>query len=130
MTKQTPHWRVLREPSPIEAGGHLAFPDFLLEHREKPDQRWWVEIIGFWTSDYLQHKLATYRAARLPRVILCIDAKRVIQEDELPDDARLVRFTKSIPIAQILSIIDANSSEAQRELGRQGGMGSPIAAGT
>lgn len=130
MTKQTPHWRVLREPSPIEAGGHLAFPDFLLEHREKTDQRWWVEIIGFWTSDYLQHKLATYRAARLPRVILCIDAKRVIQEDELPDDARLVRFTKSIPIAQILSIIDANSSEAQRELGRQGGMESPIAAGT
>lgn len=120
MSKHAPHWRVLREPSPIDAGGHLAFPDFLLEHREVPDQRWWVEIIGFWTSDYLQHKLATYRAARLPRVILCIDAKRSIEERQLPADARIVRFTKSIPVDQILAIIDVERSGATHTIGRQG----------
>jgi hypothetical protein len=91
---------------------HLAFPDFLLEHRETPDRSWWLEIIGFWTSDYIQHKLATYRAARLPRVILCIDAKRSIDERQLPANARIVRFTKSIPVDQILGIIDVDGSDA------------------
>jgi hypothetical protein len=110
--------RELRERIPTE-----------LEHRETPDQRWWVEIIGFWTSDYLQHKLATYRAARLPRVILCIDAKRSIDERQLPVDARIVRFTKSIPLDQILGIIDAEaSSGATRAMGRQGEEVASVAA--
>lgn len=120
MSKHAPHWRVLREPSPIDAGGHLAFPDFLLEHRDTPERCWWVEIVGFWTSDYLEHKLATYRAARLPRVILCIDAKRTIDERDLPADARIVRFTKSIAVEQILNIIDGQAGAAKDVLRRQG----------
>lgn len=115
-------------PMRLALAVHELGLDFLLEHRETPDQRWWVEIIGFWTSDYLKHKLATYRAARLPRVILCIDAKRLIEERELPVDARIVRFTKSIPVDQILGIIDTNRSDALRDLGRQGEVGASIAA--
>jgi predicted nuclease of restriction endonuclease-like RecB superfamily len=110
MSKIAPHWRVLREPEPVDAGGWLAFPDFLLEHRDTSDRRWWVEIVGFWTSAYLAQKLATYRAARLPRVILCIDAKRAVEERDLPRDARIVRFTKSIAPQEILSIIDSEPS--------------------
>lgn len=120
MSKHAPQWRVLREPSPVDAGGLLAFPDFLLEHRDTPERCWWVEIVGFWTSDYLEHKLATYRAARLPRVILCIDAKRTIDEHDLPADARIVRFTKSIPVEQILDMIDAEAGTATHVVRRHG----------
>lgn len=109
LTRRAPHWRVIREPSPIDAAGRLAFPDFLLEHRDAGDRRWWVEIVGFWTSAYLQHKLATYRAASMPRVILCIDAERTVDACDLPADARIVRFKRSIPIEQVLAIIDTAS---------------------
>ena len=109
MSRLAPRWRVAREPEPIDADGRLAFPDFLLEHRDDSARRWWLEIVGFWTSDYLRHKLATYRAARLPRVILCIDAKRTVDERDLPSDARIIRFTKSIPAEQVLAIIEAAS---------------------
>lgn len=107
MAKRAPAWRVIREPSAIDAGGHLAFPDFLLEHREQPSRRWWIEIVGFWTSAYLAHKLATYRAANLPRVILCIDASRTVDDRDLPVDARIVRFTRRVEVDQILAIIAA-----------------------
>jgi hypothetical protein len=106
IVKHAAHWRVLREPSPIAAGANLAFPDFMLEHRDLPDQRWWLEIVGFWTPEYLVHKLSTYRAASLRRVILCIDAKRTIEDGDLPRDARVVRFTKHVPIEQVLAILD------------------------
>jgi uncharacterized protein len=109
MAKLAAHWRVIREPEPIDAGTHLAFPDFLLEHREQCDRRWWVELVGFWTADYLSNKLATYRAARLPRVILCIDAKRTVAERDLPTGAHVVWFTKSISVEEILAIIDADA---------------------
>ena len=117
MSKHAPCWRVLREPSPVAAGTHLAFPDFLLEHRDASDRRWWIEIVGFWTSDYLVHKLATYRAASLPRVILCIDAKRTIDDRDLPVDAHIVRFTKHVPIEQVLAIIDGNQGPSVSRAG-------------
>ncbi len=108
MARKAPTWRVLREPSAVDAGTHLVFPDFQLEHRMAPDRRWWVEIVGYWTTDYLTHKLASYRAAKLPRVILCVDAKRSLAEHELPRDARIVRFEKSVPVDEILAIIEAS----------------------
>jgi predicted nuclease of restriction endonuclease-like RecB superfamily len=107
--KQAPDWRLLREPTPIDSNGRLAFPDFLIEHREQPDRRWWIEIIGFWTADYVQQKLATYRAARLPNVILCIDASRSVDQCDLPSDARIVRFHKSVPVEAILAIVNQTS---------------------
>jgi predicted nuclease of restriction endonuclease-like RecB superfamily len=107
MARRASEWRVLREPSAVDAGAHLIFPDFQLEHRMATDRRWWVEIVGYWTTDYLAHKLASYRAANLPRVILCINAKRSLAEHELPRDARIVRFKKHVPVEQILAIVEA-----------------------
>jgi uncharacterized protein len=107
MATHAPGWRVLREPAAIDAGARLAFPDFLLEHREAVDRRWWVEIVGFWTADYLVHKLATYRAANLARVILCIDAERAIDDRDLPPGARIVRFHNRVPVDDVLAIISA-----------------------
>jgi predicted nuclease of restriction endonuclease-like RecB superfamily len=109
MARCAPGWRVLREPSAVDAGTHLVFPDLEIEHRVAPDRRWWVEIVGYWTIEYLMYKLASYRAANLPRVILCIDAKRSLTEHELPRDTRLVLFEKRVPVEQILAIIEGPS---------------------
>lgn len=99
--RHAPAWRAIREPAAVAAGDHLLFPDFLLEHRDDPTRRWWVEILGFWTSDYLAH----YREAQLPNVILCIDAERAVAADELPPDARIVRFRRRIEVEHVLAII-------------------------
>jgi predicted nuclease of restriction endonuclease-like RecB superfamily len=32
--KHAPKWRLLREPTPVDVEGRLAFPDFLVEHRD------------------------------------------------------------------------------------------------
>ena len=104
--RRAPRWRAIREPAAVAAGDHLLFPDFLLEHRDDPTRRWWLEILGFWTADYLAHKLARYRDAQLRNVILCIDAERAVAADELPPDARIVRFRRRIDIEDILAIAE------------------------
>jgi predicted nuclease of restriction endonuclease-like RecB superfamily len=55
------------------AADTLIFPDSALQHRSDPTRRWLLEIAGFWTLDYVTRKLALYRSARLPSLILCID---------------------------------------------------------
>jgi len=79
------------------------FPDFLLQHRLDPSRRGLLEIVGFWTPEYLARKLAGYRAARVPNLILSIDEQRSCGASELPAGARIVRFRGRIRAKEILA---------------------------
>jgi predicted nuclease of restriction endonuclease-like RecB superfamily len=103
--RSTPDWDIVREPKAIASGTSLLFPDFLLQHRLDPSRRWLLEIVGFWTPEYLSRKLAGYRAARLPNLILCIDEQRSCGADELPPEARIVRFRRRIRAKDVLALL-------------------------
>src|SRR5918998_1622569 len=48
-------WRLTREPDPLVLSNGGAFiPDFVLE---KYDRKIYLEIVGFWTKEYLERKL-------------------------------------------------------------------------
>ena len=46
-------WRLVREPDPLIAAGRAMIPDFAFE---RFGRRVYLEIVGFWTSDYLRKK--------------------------------------------------------------------------
>ena len=101
-----PGWDVIREPEPIAAASTLIFPDFALQHRSDPTRRWLLEIVGFWTADYVARKLALYRSTRLSNLILCIDEQRNCAEADLPSGARVVRYRRRVDAAAVLSAIE------------------------
>jgi predicted nuclease of restriction endonuclease-like RecB superfamily len=103
--KLAPGWRVEREPEPIEAAGTLVFPDLELVHRDQPELRWAVEIIGFWAPAYLSEKMATLRAAQLERFILCIDDSRCVSDGDQPVDVRVLRYKTRVDAAAVLAIL-------------------------
>jgi uncharacterized protein len=111
LARLTLDWRLVREPGPLRAGAHLAFPDFSLQHRSG-GRRWLVEIVGFWTPGYLERKLALYRAARAPDLILCIDDRRRCEPGEIPAGARVVWFHRRIDPAVILAIVEGRHGSA------------------
>jgi predicted nuclease of restriction endonuclease-like RecB superfamily len=100
-----PEWDVVREPEPIAAERTLIFPDFALQDRSDPGRRWLLEIVGFWTPDYVARKLAMYREARVARLILCIDESRNCAEADLPLGALVVRFRRRVDPAAVLRAI-------------------------
>jgi predicted nuclease of restriction endonuclease-like RecB superfamily len=104
--RAAPEWDVIREPQPVETSGRLIFPDFELIHRHNGERRWFLEIVGFWTREYLIEKLRRLRAARLERLILCIDEKRSCRDEDLPEDARIVRYRNRIVPRDVLKIVD------------------------
>lgn len=101
-----PAWDVIREPEPVVAADTLIFPDFALQHRSDPTRRWLLEIAGFWTPDYVTRKLALYRSARLPSLILCIDGERNCAEADLPSGARVIRYRRRVDPAAVLRAIE------------------------
>lgn len=102
-------WEIIREPEPIAVEDRLVFPDFELRHRRCPERRWLVELVGFWTREYLEKKLRALRAARLERFILCIDADRNCARDDLPAQAHVVRFRRHVDAREVLAIIEGTS---------------------
>jgi uncharacterized protein len=100
-----PDWDVLREPEPIPAGARLVFPDFALQHRVERSRRWLVELVGFWTPEYLRRKLALYREARVANLILCIAEDRACAEEELPAGAVIVRFRRRVDAAAVRRVV-------------------------
>jgi predicted nuclease of restriction endonuclease-like RecB superfamily len=113
-----PEWDVVREPEPIAAGGTLVFPDFALQHRADAGRRWLLEIVGFWTPDYVARKLARYGQARLTNLILCIDEQRNCARADLPAGALVVRFRRRVEAADILRLVNWPPATMQPESAR------------
>jgi hypothetical protein len=99
-------WEIVREPEAIAVDGAWIFPDFLLRHRRQPERQALLEIVGYWTPDYLDKKLRTLEKAKLGRFILCIDRARNCTDSDLPNQARVIQFQRRVPAEQVLELLE------------------------
>jgi hypothetical protein len=99
-------WDLVREPEPVEAGEALMFPDFAVVHRRDPSRRFLLEIVGFWTPEYLRDKIDRLRAIPHVPMVLCIDRGLNCSADDLPAHARIVWFQKRIDPGAVLAAIE------------------------
>lgn len=102
--RAAPDWDIVREPEPVMAGRAMIFPDFAIQHRVD-GRRWLIEIVGFWTPEYVARKLAQYRAARLARFILFVDETRSCAGEALPTGAIVIPFRRKIDAGAVLQVI-------------------------
>ena len=115
-------WKLEREPDPIIVGNGVAFvPDFSFE---KYGRRVYLEIVGFWTKDYLERK---FQKVRYILGNSNVDLLVAVNEElscsnlfnpsvnDLPND-RIVFFAKSsVPVKKVqeyLKSIDKQQIES------------------
>jgi predicted nuclease of restriction endonuclease-like RecB superfamily len=103
--KLAPEWDLVREPQAVALGTSLIFPDFELRHRAT-GRSWLLEIVGYWTPEYVQRKLSALREAKLERLIVCLDVERCCSDDALPADARVLRFRRKVDPRAVLALIE------------------------
>ena len=104
-------WDLVREPEPVEAGDALMFPDFAVVHRRDTSRRFLLEIVGFWTPEYLREKLERLHAMPQSPLILCIDRGLNCSAGDLPSHARVVWFEKRIEPRSVLAAIESAGPE-------------------
>jgi predicted nuclease of restriction endonuclease-like RecB superfamily len=63
-------WTLSHETAPVDAGDELFFPDFTLRHADGREAL--VELVGFWTPEYLEAKARKVAAAQLDNLVLVV----------------------------------------------------------
>ena len=92
-------WTLTREPEPLVAGNHIMLPDFGFE---KNGVKAYLEIVGFWTPEYLRRKIEKLSQIRGENVIVAVDAELACAKlCEL--DAELIYYKRRVPLKPILT---------------------------
>ena len=89
-------WTLAREASPVAIGDELFLPDFTLRHADGREAL--VELVGFWTPEYLAEKTRKIAAAQLGHLILVVYrglavGKATTELESLVERERIVWFT-------------------------------------
>ena len=106
MSRQAPRWEVLREADPVQLGRSILCPDFTLVDRAR-GLRLPVEVVGYWTPEYLRRKWEVLRS--LPPGspwLVCLDEALASEAGEPPPGVPFFRFCKRIDVAQFLAFVE------------------------
>lgn len=102
--KLTKDYDLVREPLPIAAGRQFIFPDFAIKHRTDCSRNFLLEIVGYWTPEYIQKKISDLSAAKVDNIIICIDEKFGVDMG-WPPGAHVILFKRRIDAAQVLNLL-------------------------
>jgi predicted nuclease of restriction endonuclease-like RecB superfamily len=95
-------WTLVREADAITMGGRAFFPDFTLRH---PDGFVvLVEVVGFYTPEYLTSKLQALRAAAPRPLVVCIDETLACDDGDVA--GTILRFKKRVDAASLIAAAD------------------------
>jgi hypothetical protein len=105
-------WVVKREPAVLKAGQYAFIPDFSLERN---GTRIYVEIIGFWTPEYLKHKIQKLNDLQEKEsMILLVNRNLACTSSEFQAD-NLLFYDKKIPHLEIIKILRRYEEKQQAE---------------
>ena len=105
-------WTVRREPAVLQAGEYAFIPDFSLERN---GTRIYVEIIGFWTPEYLRHKIQKLNLLREKEsMILLVNRNLACTGSEFQAE-NLLFYDRKIPHLEIIKILRGYEEKQQAE---------------
>jgi len=100
-------WQLVREGEILHRGQKVFVPDFLFRHESGKSVL--LEIVGFWTPEYLQAKLQTLEAFRDHPILLAVAESTARTLPEL--GSRAIAFKTSLPVKDVLQRLQAAIAE-------------------
>jgi predicted nuclease of restriction endonuclease-like RecB superfamily len=91
-------WTLRRETDAVPVGNGTFFPDFTLH---KGPHCVYIELVGYYTPEFVASKLEALRQARLSNMIVCIDESLACADGEVTAD-EVIRFHKRVDARALL----------------------------
>jgi hypothetical protein len=91
-------WTLVREGEVLYRGQKVFVPDFMLRHAD--GRTVLLEIVGFWTPEYLQAKVETLRTFPDRRILLAAAAPALVEMEKLPGE--VIPYKSALLIKDVL----------------------------
>ena len=93
-------WELVREPDAVAAGEHVVIPDFAFDYRHG-DFRVYFEVMGFWTPEYVEKKLARLEAIEDVELLVAVDESLGVGEAVETRDHRAIPYSGSVRVKDV-----------------------------
>lgn len=97
----TKGWTINREPTILRAGTTVMIPDFSFERN---GQEFYLEVVGFWTPEYLEEKITKVRnldEEDIP-LMIAVDESLNCTEQDFAGADEVIFYDKQIPVKPVV----------------------------
>ncbi|WP_336330022.1 DUF790 family protein [Haloarcula sp. CGMCC 1.2071] len=132
-------WDLIREPEPLAAGEHVIIPDFAFEWRPGADTgvrdtgrsgggsdgadgaasdapfRIFFEIMGFWTPEYVEKKLARLDALADVEMLVAVDESLGVGDEIEATDNRAIPYAGTVRVKDVRDALRPYEERLVRE---------------
>ena len=117
-------WKISREPDPLIANGKAMIPDFLFE---RFGRKVYLEIVGFWTREYLDRKAVKLKAlfgdggnadqknSSKVDLLVAVNTRLACSQIKSISHDRIFAFEKDVPIKPILEHLKKIDAQILKE---------------
>ena len=106
-------WTLRREPEPLMAGTHVLIPDFRFE---KDGMKVYLEVVGFWTPEYLRRKVDKLNTIAGVDMIIAADESLACSKlERLRGKALVIYYKRDVPLKPIIDHLRAKEASIVRE---------------
>ena len=111
-------WEVAREPEALATGNRVMIPDFAFDYRPAGSAteatefdsgpegfRVYFEIMGFWTPDYVEKKLAQLDEVEDVELLVAVDESLGVGEEIEARDHRVVPYSGHVRVKDVVDVL-------------------------
>lgn len=93
-------WTVKREPTILRANDRVMIPDFSFE---RDGEEFYLEVVGFWTPEYLEEKIEKVRAVETEKpLVLAVNESLNCTTEDFEDADEVFFYDKRIPVKPVV----------------------------
>ncbi|WP_339103478.1 DUF790 family protein [Haloterrigena salinisoli] len=113
-------WDLVREPAPLATGTRVMIPDFAFDYRPAGSARGdssdssegghgefrvYFEIMGFWTPEYVEKKLAQLSDLEDVELIVAVDESLGVGEEIAARDFRAIPYSGNVRLKDVAGVL-------------------------
>jgi uncharacterized protein len=102
-------WQLRRESRILHAGQLVFIPDFEAIH--KSGRRVLIEIVGFWTPEYLNHKMHVLKQFKDQSIVVLVHSKGAAKVASTGSH-RVLEYKSKIIVGKLLAILEGGKESA------------------
>ncbi len=101
-SKRAPDWRIEREGAILDLGDTVLIPDFKLVHKDGYEAL--LEIVGFWTPEYLKKKIDKVRRADCGNLLLAVHEGLNCSREDFRGE--VVFFKTRVKVKEVMGVLE------------------------